>query len=413
MEIRDILNLKKLETLFKNYSLISRSDVSLYDMNGIEQLSVRNKNCICNFVKHSECRKKILYSEERAKELNGAYIFETACGLVMCITPIKIDGEVIGYITSGPVALWENDDYFEKQIIERCNRLGFDIASNNYNISEIRRTTPEIMTSNAELLMILVNYMVSEEQKYQAERTELIKLRIERLKFQREMDIKAQTLSIRKYPIELEKVLIAYVQLGEKNKAKLIINSFLNEIFSYASGNLEIMKAKLYEFTAFLSRTAVEAGALLESIIPIIKKSSSILVDKLDFSELCSITIEILYDYIDTVYSIKSKKKPSRHLANAIKCMNDDYCENLSLNLVAKKVFISPYYLSHLFRDEMDTTFKDYLTRIRIDKAKEFLSDGFTVEQVVEKIGFNDTNYFIKVFKKYVGITPSKYKKLV
>ena len=76
-----------------------------------------------------------------------------------------------------------------------------------------------------------------------------------------------------KYPIELEKELIAYVQLGDRNKAKNIINRFLNEIFSFASGDLEIIKAKLYEFCAFLSRSAVEAGAPLASLTDIIKKN--------------------------------------------------------------------------------------------------------------------------------------------
>ena len=58
-------------------------------------------------------------------------------------------------------------------------------------------------------------------------------------------------------------------------------------------------------------------------------------------------------------------------------------------------------------------TFIAYLNKVRVERAKELLMEGKKVEEVVELIGYNDTNYFIKIFKKYVGTTPAKYRNRV
>ena len=83
----------------------------------------------------------------------------------------------------------------------------------------------------------------------------------------------------------------------------------------------------------------------------------------------------------------------------------------MTLETLAKNVFVSAYYLSHLFRDEMNTTFSDYLAKKRVEEAKRFLKSGMTVEQASARAGFKDSNYFTKIFKKYVGITPSRYRR--
>ena len=67
--------------------------------------------------------------------------------------------------------------------------------------------------------------------------------------------------------------------------------------------------------------------------------------------------------------------------------------------------------MSHLFRNEMGTTFSDYLTRVRLEAAKKLLMEGASVDKTAEEVGYNDGNYFIKIFKKYVGVTPAKYRK--
>lgn len=278
-------------------------------------------------------------------------------------------------------------------------------------LAGVRQVDCEGMTGISEMLRVLVEYMAGQEKKFLEQRLEISRMNLERLRVQREIEIKQSQPCYNKYPVELEKELIAYVQFGDKNSAKKIINRFLNEIFSFASGDLEIIKAKLYEFTAFLSRSAVEAGAQLSALTDIVKKSARFLLDNIDFQDLCSTTIEVMENFIDVVYESRSKRISNVHLAKAIRYINEHYADELDLETLAKNVFVSSYYISHLFRNEMGTTFSDYLTKVRLDNAKKCLMEGLSVEKTAELVGYNDGNYFIKIFKKYVGVTPAKYRK--
>lgn len=410
--LKQILNFKQLEKLLRNYSLTSGMDVALYGADGEEQLCVRNPGCICEYGKgHFSCRESIVFSGKKAAEIGSAYIYETPCGLIMCITPLVLEEELLGFITTGPVVLWDKDEFFAEEFRKKCEKVGLD--TQKCNPSGIRQIDCKSMTSIAETLTMLIRYMLQQEQKYIDQRLEISKMNMERLRAAKEMQIRESQPHYNKYPIELEKELIASVQMGDKNQAKQIINRFLNEIFSYASGDLEIVKAKLYEFTAFLSRSAVEAGAPLATLTGVIRKSSLLLLENADFSDICRETVEILDGFIDAVYESRGKKNTSEHLYKAIQYINAHYFEDLNLDILAQNVFVSSYYLSHLFRREMGVTFSDYLTKVRVSRAKELLMEGRLVEDVSECVGYRDGNYFIKIFKKYVGVTPSKYRKSV
>lgn len=410
--LKQILNFKQLEKLLRNYSLTSGMDVALYGADGEEQLCVRNPGCICEYGKgHFACRESIVFSGKKAAEIGSAYIYETPCGLIMCITPLVLEEELLGFITTGPVVLWDKDEFFADEFRKKCEKVGLD--TQKCDPSGIRQIDCKSMTSIAETLTMLIRYMLQQEQKYIGQRLEISKMNMERLRAAKEMQIRESQPHYNKYPIELEKELIASVQMGDKNQAKQIINRFLNEIFSYASGDLEIVKAKLYEFTAFLSRSAVEAGAPLATLTGVIRKSSLLLLENADFSDICRETVEILDGFIDAVYESRGKKNTSEHLYKAIQYINAHYFEDLNLDILAQNVFVSSYYLSHLFRREMGVTFSDYLTKVRVSRAKELLMEGRSVEDVSGCVGYRDGNYFIKIFKKYVGVTPSKYRKSV
>ena len=59
----------------------------------------------------------------------------------------------------------------------------------------------------------------------------------------------------------------------------------------------------------------------------------------------------------------------------------------------------------------MGTTFVDYLTKVRVEHAKTLLLEGASIEYTAEKVGFKDSSYFTKIFKKHVGVTPTMFRK--
>jgi len=84
----------------------------------------------------------------------------------------------------------------------------------------------------------------------------------------------------------------------------------------------------------------------------------------------------------------------------------------LSLDDVANHVYLNASYLSRLFRQEMGTTFIEYVTSLKIERAKELLDQTtYSLGEICEKLSYDNQSYFIKVFKSHVGKTPNKYRK--
>lgn len=107
-----------------------------------------------------------------------------------------------------------------------------------------------------------------------------------------------------------------------------------------------------------------------------------------------------------------NSKKIRHDIADALRYMNKHYNESISLSGIASYIHMSKNHFSYLFRKETGHSFNDYLTALRINKAKQFLTEcpKYTVAEIAEMTGFNDTGYFCKVFKKYTGISPNHYK---
>ncbi|MBD2847418.1 response regulator [Paenibacillus sp. IB182496] len=93
--------------------------------------------------------------------------------------------------------------------------------------------------------------------------------------------------------------------------------------------------------------------------------------------------------------------------------LHEHYAEDLNLDGVADQVFLNPVYFSRLFKQEMGINFIDYLTRVRVEKAKELLRSGrYKSYEVSEIVGYRSSKYFTKVFKQATGYTPGAYSRM-
>ncbi|NBD23697.1 response regulator transcription factor [Paenibacillus glycinis] len=89
-----------------------------------------------------------------------------------------------------------------------------------------------------------------------------------------------------------------------------------------------------------------------------------------------------------------------------------EYNRELDLPYIADKIGFNASYISKLFSRERGETITDYLNRVRIDKAKQFLRDhpGLKVYEIAHIVGYGDKIYFQKLFKRTVGMTPNEYR---
>lgn len=107
-------------------------------------------------------------------------------------------------------------------------------------------------------------------------------------------------------------------------------------------------------------------------------------------------------------YSFESTDK--QNLVKAIiDFMNENYMNDISLDKIAKNMYLSPVYISKIFKEETGDSPINYLIRKRLEKAKELLEvEGLPVKIAAKSVGYDDAYYFSKLFKKYYGISPSK-----
>lgn len=99
-------------------------------------------------------------------------------------------------------------------------------------------------------------------------------------------------------------------------------------------------------------------------------------------------------------------------LENIVEEIQARYNENITLTGFSEKHNISVGHLSNLLKERLGMSFSEYITAKRVQKAKELLADErLSVEKVANEVGYKDYFYFTKVFKKAVGISPSKYRK--
>lgn len=87
------------------------------------------------------------------------------------------------------------------------------------------------------------------------------------------------------------------------------------------------------------------------------------------------------------------------------------FAEELSLEDVAEHVHLNPFYFSKVFKQHVGETFIDFLTGLRIDRAKELIEEGrLSLKEICYEVGYKDPNYFSRVFKKVTGVAPSEYR---
>lgn len=105
------------------------------------------------------------------------------------------------------------------------------------------------------------------------------------------------------------------------------------------------------------------------------------------------------------------EKRTSNMLDKAITYIVERYQDDVSLEDVAEHVHLNPYYFSKVFKQQTGETFIDYVTRLRLEKAKVLMENlELSLKEVCYQVGYNDPNYFSRVFKKVTGMTPTEYR---
>jgi two-component system response regulator YesN len=211
------------------------------------------------------------------------------------------------------------------------------------------------------------------------------------------------------YPIDLEKSLFDMIEKGNLDKAKIEANRFFDWMTHQYPDNEMDIKLKVLEFILFAEQKAFLSGGMTYYFT--YRKDYLTTIISLDnYEKLRSWFLEKISDACRNINS-KKEELESGVIAKAKAFMEENYHKDISLDDVSRIVDISPYYFSKLFKEETGENFIEYLTAIRMERAKKLLQNReLSMKNICIDIGYSDPNYFSRIFKKYAGVTPTEYR---
>lgn len=113
----------------------------------------------------------------------------------------------------------------------------------------------------------------------------------------------------------------------------------------------------------------------------------------------------------DIISTYKSASPDRKIIEQVIRYLRENFDKDINLNIIANHFGKNNSYLSVLFKKETGQNFVDYLTMIRMEKAKELLAENrFKIQEIAGKVGYPNAKHFCMVFKKTIGISPTQYR---
>ncbi|MHA7767360.1 AraC family transcriptional regulator [Bacillus atrophaeus] len=212
------------------------------------------------------------------------------------------------------------------------------------------------------------------------------------------------------YPFELEKQILQAIRLERKEEAARLVSLFINELTEKAVKDMHVHPALVQLFSR-IQEDILHSGLYPSELFP----NRDMLRD---ISELRhpDQAVSWLMETVVSPYLAKldgRKNRQQKQLTeHVIAMIHDQYMADLSLESCADAAGTNSYTLSKAFKQVTGTNFIDYVTDIRIEKAKELLvSTNKKIHDVSEEVGYRHS-YFNRIFKKQVGMPPGVYRQM-
>ena len=341
-----------------------------------------------------------LYGCHEAHRWNGKYIYYCPLGLTFVAASIsESSGASAGGLVLGPIVMGDMQDVLfdiaDQRMAWAVSRLSVFSTNKVRHISEILsavavhisdsgRQKRENPPNNGEKLLNDINVAKN---------------------YYADGDVKSAEMLL-----NFEKELHFAVLRGEKNSALQMINEMLAHIHVYSNFDLGAVKARLLELLVILSRATIEAGAdpaetfrLSENFIQQIEQYA-------DVDQLALWISDIVRRFIVAAFDLAVIKQ-SDVVFKTVNYIKRNCAEKLSLDSLAREVFLSKSYLSSIFKKETGMSLTAYITKVRVEKSKKLLlGDNASLALISGQCGFKDQSYFTKVFKKETGVSPKRFR---
>lgn len=210
------------------------------------------------------------------------------------------------------------------------------------------------------------------------------------------------------YPVENEQAIFRAVEAGNSQESMEQACRFFDWMLETHPEDETDIRLKVVEFVLFAEHSAYQNGGMTYHFTS--RKEYLPTITQCSMKELRSWFVEKIVNASRNV-RLKQEESQVSTIERAKAYINQQYTKDISLDDVSREVDISPYYFSKLFKEETGVNFIEYVTAIRICRAKQLLrTTDYSMKEICGQIGYTDPNYFSRIFKKTVGQTPTEFK---
>jgi two-component system response regulator YesN len=346
------------------------------------------------------------------------YIFQCHADMVEFTAAfVNRDKSGVAFVC-GPILLRHPDELIEQDILCKVKGLPLNKASLIHHLPEIPVFSERRVQAAADLLFMIANYFSKIETTSQQQRHEITRqqaLLAEALFLRKSAEPESHGLSLpnlhSKGEFHKENDLIDLIKIGDRKKAKVLLDELIGTALFRSHEHIGILKARALEIIFVIARAAVEAGANLEEILGFKYQY----IQNLSKDDTQETLYYFLMKAFDQLFECIYQNRNIQHTTVFTKAKEyiwKNYNQEISLKKLADSVGINSYYLSHLFRKEMGISFLEYLTFVRISIAKSLLKQtSMSMMDICLEVGYQDPSHFAKIFKKKEGIHPTEFRK--
>ena len=214
-------------------------------------------------------------------------------------------------------------------------------------------------------------------------------------------------LKIDSYPYQREKKIFAKIIDKDQTAAEKEFSEVYNYLIEEENCDVSRISSYLRRFVIFLNRRIMEYYNREDPLFNLEQTENDIAA--INDLENLKFYFENLLNKIILNISETHKEQKVEVIEKVKKYIQENYSSDITLDMVAEHIAFSKYYLSKLFKEVEGINYKDYLIKVRMERAKELLKNGEKIKVVSQEVGYSNRNYFSRAFKKYTGISPGKY----
>lgn len=214
------------------------------------------------------------------------------------------------------------------------------------------------------------------------------------------------------YPVQLERDILKRVRLGDLDLSSGLLNQMLDYLTYQFRQKPEIVRSRLTELIALISRTIISLGAGEQDVLTLSHQQVASLYTLDTIADMRAWTLHSFAELMAVI--------PAGHGTAGSDVVQQaiDYIHlhhnrpDISLNEVADAVNLSSSHLVHLLKEQVGLSYKSYLISLRMDAAKHLLrTTDLPVAAVAETVGYENVSNFYRLFHRETGCTPAAYRR--